>query len=229
MSTAEGTLTPEASNGTGVSNQLASLVPTFDPAVDDLLIYQQKVQLVTAAWPKTKLTELATRLILGCKGTAFQKLQIHQSELLTGDEAAIQKLIEYLGGQWGKIALERQYEDAEQALFHTMQRPDEANDSYLARADILWSRLLPRKMTFSDLQAYIVLRGSFLSSEEKKKVILDSERSGTLTMAKVNEAIRILGASFFQDMTGKKVPRSKIYDQATLMTEAETAVEGEPP
>ena len=36
MSTAEGTLTPEASNGTGVSNQLASLVPTFDPAVDDL-------------------------------------------------------------------------------------------------------------------------------------------------------------------------------------------------
>ena len=177
MSTAEGTLAPEASNGTGVSNQLASLVLTFDPAVDDLLIYQQKVQLVTAAWPETKLTELATRLILGCKGTAFQKLQ---SELLTGDEAAIQKLIEYLGGQWGKIALERQYEDAEQALFHTMQRPDEANDSYLARADILWSRLLSRKMTISDLQAYIVLRGSLLSSEEKRKVILDSERSGTL-------------------------------------------------
>ena len=68
MSTAEGTLTPEASNGTGVSNQLASLVPKFDPAVDDLLIYQQKVQLVTAAWPKTKLIELATRPVLGCKG-----------------------------------------------------------------------------------------------------------------------------------------------------------------
>ena len=195
MSTAEGTLTPEASNGTGVNNQLASLVPTFDPAVDDLLIYQQKVQLVTAAWPKTKLTELATRLILGRTGTAFQKLQIHQSELLTGDEAAIQKLIEYLGGQWGKIALERQYEDAEQALFHTMQRPDEANDSYLARADILWSRLLSRKMTISDLHAY-VLPGSLLSSEEKKKVILDSERSGTLTMTKVHEVIRIPGASF---------------------------------
>ena len=46
MPIAEGTLTPAASNGTGVSNQLASLVPTFDPAVDDLLIYQQKVQLV---------------------------------------------------------------------------------------------------------------------------------------------------------------------------------------
>ena len=39
MSTAEGTLTLEASNGTVVSNQLASVVPTFDPAVDDLLIY----------------------------------------------------------------------------------------------------------------------------------------------------------------------------------------------
>ena len=82
-----------------------------------------------------------------------------------------------------------------------MQRLDEANDSYLARADILWSRLLSRKVTISDLQAYIVLRGSLPSSEEKKKVIFDSERSGTLTMTKVHEAIRILGASFFQSKT----------------------------
>ena len=58
-----------------------------------------------------------------------------------------------------------------------MQRPDEASDGYLARADILWSRPLSRKMTISDLQAYIVLRGSLLSSEKKKKVILDSEQS----------------------------------------------------
>ena len=53
--------------GSGVSNQLSSLVPTFDPATDDLLIYQQKVELVVAAWPKGKLPELITRLILGAK------------------------------------------------------------------------------------------------------------------------------------------------------------------
>ena len=216
--------TPEAASGTGVSNQLASLVPSFDPATDDLQVFQQKVQLVTAAWPKARMTELITRLILGCKGTAFQKLELHQEELLTGDgEEAIKKLIGFLGGAWGKIALERQYEDAEQALYHTVQKQDEANDSYLARADVLWSRLLSRKMTMSDLQAYVVLRGSQLTADEKKRVILDSEKAGTLTMTKVHEAIRILGASFFQDLTGKKIQRSKIYDNAVLMTEGSTS------
>ena len=168
-----------------VSNQLSSLVPTFDPATDDLLIYQQKVELVLAAWPKGKLQELITRLILGCKGTAFQKLQIHQTELLKGDEECVRKLIEHLGGQWGKIPLERQYEDAEQALYHTIQKSDEANDSYLARADVMWSRLLARKMQIEEIQAYVVLRGSLLSADEKKRVIMDSEVSGQLTMKSV--------------------------------------------
>ena len=215
------------SSSGSVSNQLASLVPSFDPAVDDLLVYQQKVELVLAAWPKGRLTELITRLILNCKGTAFQKLQLHQTELLSGDEAAVHKLVEYLGGQWGKIALERQYEDAEQAIYHTQQRADESNDSFLARADILWSRLLARKITIADLQAYILLRGSQLSAEEKKKVIMDAETSGSLTVKKVTEAIRLLGASFFQEMTGKKQTRTKIYDQAVLMTETTADPTGE--
>ena len=67
----------ETGGGNGVSNQLATLVPSFDPGVDDVLVYQQKVELVYAAWPKNRTTELVTRLILGCKGSAFQKLQIH--------------------------------------------------------------------------------------------------------------------------------------------------------
>ena len=205
-----------------MSNQLSSLVPTFDPATDDLVIYQQKVELVLAAWPKGKLQELVTRLILGCKGTAFQKLQIHQTELLKGDEQCVRKLIEHLGGQWGKIPLERQYEDAEQALYHTIQKSDEANDSYLARADVMWSRLLARKMTISEIQAYVVLRGSLLTADEKKRVIMDSEVSGQLTMKSVHEAIKVLGASFFHEMTGRKATRTKIYDGTTLMTDTTT-------
>ena len=182
----------------GVSNQLSSLVPGFDPAVDDMLVYQQKVELVLAAWPPTKLKELVTRLIFNTKGTAFQKLQIHQTELLTGEEASVHKLVELLGGQWGRIPLERQYEDAEQAIYHTLQKTDETNDSFLARADILWGRLLSRKITIADLQAYIVLRGSQLTADEKKRVIMDSESTGSLTMKKVSEAIRLLGVSFFR-------------------------------
>ena len=87
-----------ADSGLGVTNQLASLVRAFDPSVDDVLIYQQKVELVAAAWPKQRLTELVTRLILGCKGSAFQKLQLHQTELLSGEMKAAHKLVELLGG-----------------------------------------------------------------------------------------------------------------------------------
>ena len=187
----------ETGGGNGVSNQLATLVPSFDPGVDDVLVYQQKVELVYAAWPKNRPTELVTRLILGCKGSAFQKLQIHQSELLDGTEKSVHRVVELLGGQWGRIPFERQYQDAERAIFETIQRSDESNDSFLARADVLWSKLLARQMSLEDLQAYILLRGSQLSSEEKKKIILESESAGKLSVKKVTEVIWTLGARFF--------------------------------
>ena len=61
------------------------------------------------------------RLILNCKGSAFARLQLHQSELLANEEKSVQHLIELLGGHWGKIGLKKQYEDAERALFNTHQ------------------------------------------------------------------------------------------------------------
>ena len=198
----------------GVSNQLASLVPTFDPSRDDLVTYQQKVELVTAAWPKTKLAELQTRLILNTTGSAFQKLQIHQAELVTGEEAAIKKLVELLGGQWGRVPLAKKYEEAEIALFHTQQHSDETNDSYLARADVNWSKLLAQKVTLADLQAFITLRGSCLTAEDKKRIVLESEAAGQLTTKRVAESIRMLGSVFFNDITGnKRTVKSKVYDQ----------------
>ena len=220
---------PEASDGgdpstaaTLVPNQLASLVPTFDPAKDEILEYTKKVQLLMNMWPEGKWTELATRLILGCSGTAFQKLQLHSSEVTSNEKKSIQKIIELLGGQWGQIPLERKYEAAERALFRCTQRSDETNDSYLARADILWQELTNKAMDIQDLQAYITLRGSNLSSEDKKRVVLDCETSsdGKLTMTKVSSAVRMLGAGFFQEMTsGKKTGKLKTYDASTFMSD----------
>ena len=88
-----------------------------------------------------------TRLILNCQGSAFQKLQLPPDRASQWRRVLGAKLIELLGGQWGRIPLEKQYEEAEQALFHTIQRQDESNDSFLARADVMRSRLLARKMT----------------------------------------------------------------------------------
>ena len=214
------TTAAESTGAVGVSNQLASLVPSFDPSKDDMVQYQQRVELVTAAWPKTKITELVTRLILNCQGSAFAKLQLHQSELLTGEESSVKRLIEILGGQWGRIPLEKQYQEAEEAIFHTIQRADESNDSFLARSDVMWSKLLARKLTLESLQAYITLRGSCLSAEDKKRVVMESEAEGSLTMKRVSEAIRLLGAAFFHDVTGlKKGAKTKVYDQTVLVSE----------
>ena len=187
-------------------------MPTFD---------SQKVNLLLNAWPENKYTELATRLILGCTGSAFNKLQIHQSEVTKNEKKSIQKIIELLGGQWGQINLERRYEYAERALFRCVQKQDETADSYLARADVMWSELLSKGIALKDIQAYITLRGSQLSPEDKKRVLMDVDAasSGQLTIEKVSSAIRMLGAGFFHEITGGKRTKGKTYDQSVLLAE----------
>eukprot|EP00435_Cladocopium_sp_Y103_P013529 s1772_g3.t1 len=215
----------ESSDGTintQVSNQLAMLVPSFDPSKDDLQVYSQKVMLLLEAWPASKYTELATRLILNCSGSAFKKLQLHQSEITVNERKSIQRIIELLGGHWGQIDLEQRYEYAERALYKCQQKSDESADSYLARADIMWTELNSRKFQLSDLQAYVTLRGSTLSSDDKKRVLLDADAAnkGSLTVDKVSAAIRMLGAGFFHEMTGgRRTQKFKTYDQTALMAE----------
>ena len=203
-----------------ISSQLAFLVPSFDPSKDDLQVFKQKVQLVHAVWPRNKVSELITRLILNTSGSAFAKLQLHQEELCVNDEKGVKRLIELLGGHWGKMGLEKKYSDAEKALFQCVQQSDASHDSYLARADILWTKLSTQKLQLEDLQAYITLRGSLLTSDDKKRVILESDSSleGKLTINRVQEAIRLLGTSFFQEMTGlnKRSVKTKVYDQVNV-------------
>ena len=214
----------EGSGGTTntLVTQLSSLVPTYDPAKDDLQVYTQKVELLVSAWPDTKYGELVTRLVLGCQGTAFQKLQLNRSAFATNDKKAVMKVVELLGGQWGQIPLEKKFEAAERALYRCQQRSDETNDSYLARADVLWQELLNKGMQLDELQAYITLRGATLNADDKKRVLIDSDinGSGKLTMTTVHSAIRMLGAGFFQEMTsGKRGTKLKTYDQAAMILE----------
>lgn len=214
---------------TATSTQMAMLVPSFDPSKDDLEQYTQKVELLSEIWPATKMNELVTRLILNTTGSAFQKLQLSRSKLMTGDKAGIELLVTTLGGQWGKVNLERTYEIVEKALFKCTQRQDETNDSFLARCDVVWSELKAKKIDLEQVQAYIVLRGSLLSSEDKKRVILESESAttGVLTIEKVSQSVRMLGTSFFHDMIGMKKTKGKIYDQQALLSEDVAGVDFE--
>ena len=206
---------------TATSNNMATLVPSDDPSKDDLEQYTQKVELLAEIWPSTKINELIARLVLNTTGTAFQKLQLNREKLMTGDKAGVELLVSLLGGQWGKINLERKYEIVEKALFKCVQRQDESNDSFLARCDVVWSELKAKKIDLDDVHAYIVLRGSLLNTEDKKRVIVESEstKDGTLTVEKVSQAVRMLGTAFFNDLIGQKKSKGKIYDHQAFVTE----------
>ena len=56
-------------------------------------------------------------------------------------------------------------------------------------------------MDLKELQAYIVLRGSKLGADDKKRVIIESkaEEGSQLTMKKVTSDIRLLGSGLFQE------------------------------
>lgn len=81
-----------------------------------------------------------------------------------------------------------------------------------------------QKVKIEDIQPYVILRGLLLTPEEKKKVILESNQSleGKLTTRKVIDSVRMLGATFFNEMSGLKKPqRTKVYDPNTLITQDE--------
>ena len=113
----------------------------------------------------------------------------------------------------------------EKALFRCSQKSDETADSYLARADVMWSELLAKGIALKDIQAYITLRGSLLTPEDKKRVLLDVDAasSGNLTIEKVSSAIRMLGAGFFHEITGGKRAKGKTYDSTALIADSHDA------
>ena len=53
--------------------------------------------------------------------------------------------------------------------------------------DVVWTELIGKKIDMAEIQAYILLRGSRLGSEDKKRVIVDSgaEKGGALEVSKV--------------------------------------------
>jgi hypothetical protein len=78
-------------------------VPQFDPAQHDLEQYTQKVELLSSIWPATKMNELITRLILGTSGVAFQKLQLQRSDMMTGDQKGVERLVTILASMGQNI------------------------------------------------------------------------------------------------------------------------------
>eukprot|EP00435_Cladocopium_sp_Y103_P033655 s328_g8.t1 len=203
-----------ASSGlTGIGSQLPwHLIPAFEPGETDLTDYGKRLEFLAGIWPAEHLSQLAPRAALQCKGSAFQKvLRLKPEQLKVNSVEGVKLLVTTLGGVWGKTTLEDKYGKFEKAIYGVSQRPDEANESYLARHDILFEDLIAQDASYEDMRAYILLRNSALSAEDKKRVIVEAQ--GNLKYATVTAAIRMLGAKFFHEVQGQqKNFKSKTYD-----------------
>ena len=86
-------------------------------------------------------------------------------------------------------------------VFQLHQQGDESIDSWIARSNAHWSRLLQKGVTLAEFQAYILLRHSKVDSDDKRKLLIESGEN--LSLEDVRNALRKLGAKFVGQMLGK--------------------------
>ncbi|CAE7220336.1 unnamed protein product, partial [Symbiodinium sp. CCMP2456] len=186
-------------------------IPKFIPGTTDVTEYSRKLQFLAAMWPKEHLSLLAPRAALMCEGTSFKKVaSLDASKLKANDESGVKLLVSTLGGSWGKTALEEKYDCFEKAIYGTIQKADETNDSYVARHDVHFEELLAGGVTLKEVRAYILLRQSQLTADDRKRIVV--EMNGALDYQKVCSAIRLLGSRFFTDLQGQRSGKTKTYD-----------------
>ena len=213
----------EASGSVSSSTSLPwSSLPKFIPGTTNVQEYTQKMKFIASIWPKEHLEVLAPRAALLVEGAAFHKvMRISPEKLKTNSVDGVITLVETLGGSWGMTMLEEQYETFERALYGTLQKSDESHDSYVARSEVHFEELLARGTTLEEIRAYVLLRQSTLSPDDRKKIVLD--QGGKLRYPEVTKASRLLGSPFFQDLQGNKSSKTKVYDVNLTECDSEPA------
>lgn len=190
------------------------LIPQFKPGETDINDYSRRLQFLAELWPKEQLGQLAPRAAMMCEGTAFQKaIRIDPSKLKSNDTSGVKLLVQTLGGIWARSTTETKYERFEKAIFGTIQKSDESNESYVARHEVQYEDLLSMGLTLEELRAYVLLRNSCLSADDKKRIIIDS--AGTLDYKKVTSSLQLLGSRFFGELQSghaKTGQKTKSYD-----------------
>ena len=191
------------------------LIPPFKPGETDVNEYTRRLEFLANIWPQDQLALLAARACLLCEGTAFSKVvRLDATKLKVQSTEGIKLVVKTLGGVWGQSKLETKYERFEKAIFGTVQKPDETHKSYLARHEVQYEELINMGASLEEMRAYILIRNSGLSPEDKKKIIIDS--GGNLEYDKVTSALQLLGSKFFAEVqsgaASRTNTRTKTYD-----------------
>jgi len=213
MSAADGADAPPAGSVLPAGQQPWQQIPSFDPQTTDIQVYARKLQFLRDIWPQEHLAQLAPRAALQVQGVAFQKVARLDTEKLRG-ESGVKYLVESLGGSWGKLASEEKFSLFEKGLLPYGPKID----SYLARHDASFEDMMAKGVSMEEVQAYVMIRQSQLSSEDRKRIVVETE--GNLTYAGARKSLRLLGHRFFQDFQDRTCDVNMVdnSDESALWT-----------
>eukprot|EP00435_Cladocopium_sp_Y103_P025468 s968_g6.t1 len=185
-------------------NNLWNLLPSFDPSVDDIREYAQKIRFLHGVCPQGQRGMLAPRLAMLCKGTAWNQVRSIPAAKLTDAENGVSSLLEALSS-WEESEEMVTFEKFERALHKVLQKNDESTMSYTNRLNVAFDDL-GENVKVQDVKAFILLRQSCLNSEDKKKVL--TMTGGKMDTKAIDQAMRSLATRV---LTGSNEPKKRVY------------------
>ena len=182
---------------------LWSILPGFDPQQDDPGEYRDKVRFLHGICPRKDRYMLAPRLAMLMKGTAWAQIKQLDTAQLTDPEKGIEVLLASIS-TWDEAEEMQLYDKFEKALYRTTQRSDETTQSFVNRMSVSFHEL--EDQSLKDIRAFIMLRQSALSVEDKKRVL--TMAGNPLTPSSVEKAMRQLST---QVLVGQPEGKKKVY------------------
>ena len=215
-----------ASSGSGSTdaqgNNLWALLPSFDPAVDDIREYVEKVKFLQGICPKNQRGMLAPRLAMLCKGTAWGQVKRIDPAKLTDGDQGVANLLAALAS-WEETAEMKTYEQFEKAMYRITQKGDESTASYVNRMEVAFHDV-GDSTTLGEVRAFVLLRQSALGNEDKKRIL--TMVNGNLSVKEVENAMRSLSTKI---LTSSSTPeaKKKVYPANYMENETVEEVEQE--
>ena len=93
-----------------------TLRPSFDPSEDDICEFSQKARIIHGVMPEKDKPNLAPRLAMLCKGTAWSQVRQLDPKKLTKADAGVEYLLTALSA-WEETSEMKTYELFERALY----------------------------------------------------------------------------------------------------------------
>ena len=196
-----------STDGNGDSQQGSNfwnLLPSFDPSEDDIREFSQKARFIHGVMPEKDKPNLAPRLAMLCKGTAWSQVRQLDPKKLTKADSGVEYLLAALSA-WEETSEMKTYELFERALYKVVQKSDEASHSFSLRLQAAFNEI-GDDVTVKQMQAFVMLRQSGLSSEDTKKIL--TMTGGKLDLTAVDQAMRSLSTRV---LMGPGETKKKIY------------------